>query len=235
MAKVQATKPKPSEGGWLSGLFGSKPKAPAGPAANAASTMTNVPAAGGPSTTGPGTARAAKAAAAAAKKPSAKPKAEKWTLASFRLPVIGTKPITTQMQVLGSIALLMLAMTALMTFEDTSARTRSSTYVTIASQMQYHTQRLAKAAGLAARGQPAAFPQLQDSRDEFANYLGILQNGGNAFPAQVPPAASNDEIKTRLDQLAPPWPETSSSSSQILAAKNDLVALARNIAQVRAD
>ncbi len=234
MAKVQATKPKSAEGGWLSGLFGSKSKAPARPAANAASTMTNVPAGGGPSTTGLEKPRAAKAAAAAAKKQVAKPKAEKWTLASFRLPVIGTKPITTQMQVLGSIALLMLAMTALMTFEDTSARTRSSTYVTIASQMQYHTQRLAKAAGLAARGQPAAFPQLQDSRDEFANYLGILQNGGNAFGAQVPPAASNDEIKSRLDELAQRWPETSSSSSQILAAKNDLVALARNIAQVRA-
>src|SRR5258706_4460686 len=207
MAKVQATKPKSAEGGWLSGLFGSKPKARAHPAANAASTMTNVPAGGGPSTTGLEKPRAAKAAAAAAKKQVAKPKAEKWTLASFGLPVIGTKPITTQMQVLGSIALLMLAMTALMTFEDTSARTRSSTYVTIASQMQYHTQRLAKAAGLAARGQPAAFPQLQDSRDEFANYLGILQNGGNAFGAQVPPTASNDEIKSPLDELARrcPW------------------------------
>ena len=235
MAKVQPTKPKsPStEGGWLSGLFGSKPKAPARPAANAASTMTNVPAAGGPSTTGSATPRAAKAAAAAAmKKPAAKPKAEKWTLASFRLPVIGAKPITTQMQVLGSIALLMLAMTALMTFEDTSARTRSSTYVTIASQMQYHTQRLAKAAGLAARGQQAAFPQLQDSRDEFANYLNVLQNGGFTFGVNVPPAATTDEIKSRLDELAKRWPETSNSASQILAANKDLVALARNIAQI---
>jgi twitching motility protein PilJ len=138
------------------------------------------------------------------------------------------------MQVLGSIALLMLALTAFMTYQDTSARTRSSTYVTIASQMQYHTQRLAKAAGLAARGQQAAFPQLQDSRDEFANYLNILQNGGNAFGAQVPPAASNEEIKSRLDELAQRWPQTSNSASQILAANKDLVALARNIAQVRA-
>src|SRR6185436_4219575 len=99
-------------------------------------------------------------------------------------------------------ALLLLALTAFMVFEDTRQRTRNSTYTTIASQMQYHTQRLAKAAGLAARGQPAAFLQLQDSRDEFAKHLDTLQNGGVAFGVQLPSAASNEAIKSGLDDLS---------------------------------
>jgi len=234
MAKVQTTKGKSSEG-WLGGLFGSKPKvaAPGRPAANGSTTLTNLPV-GGPSTSGSGR-TGAKAAAAALRKPAA-PKvkdAESWSIASFRLPIIGNKPVITQLQVLGSIALLLIALTALMTFEDTSARTRTSTYVTIASQMQYHTQRLAKAAGLAARGQQAAFPQLQDSRDEFAKYLDVLQSGGFAFGAQVSAASTNEEIKGRLDELARRWPQTSNAATQILAAQKDLVSLARNIAQIR--
>ncbi len=63
--------------------------------------------------------------------------------------------------------------------------------------MQFHTQRLAKAAGLAARGQPAAFPQLQDSRDEFAHYLKVLQEGGFAFNVTLPGGAAPGEPPAR--------------------------------------
>ena len=62
------------------------------------------------------------------------------------------------------------AVVAGLVFVDVNARAINSTYITIASQMQYHTQRLAKAAGIAARGQATAFPQVQDSRDEFAAF-----------------------------------------------------------------
>src|SRR6185436_18585181 len=128
---------------------------------------------------------------------------------------------------------LLLAFIAILVFEDTTQRTRNATYVTIASQMQFHTQRLAKAAGLAARGQQGAFPQVQDSRDEFASYLKTLQDGGFAFGVTVPSAAYTDELKSRLEELAQRWPESASAASAILAARNDLVALAQNIAQIR--
>src|SRR5947208_10653053 len=64
MAKVQADKPKSSLAG-LFGFGGSKPKAAARPAAVGSTTATNIPAAGGPTTTG-------RAKAASAKKPAAK-------------------------------------------------------------------------------------------------------------------------------------------------------------------
>ncbi|HQZ44471.1 MAG TPA: methyl-accepting chemotaxis protein [Usitatibacteraceae bacterium] len=189
--------------------------------------MTRLPAGGGPETRPGGSA----SGGAAERKPA--PASRLPSLDSFSLPLIGHLPVTQQMNILGTLALGLVALTALMVFLDASARSQNSTYVTVASQMQYHTQRLAKAASLAARGSPTAFPQVQDSRDEFANYLGVLQKGGFAFGVEVPSAAFNDELKSRLEELGQRWPDSSNAASAILAARGDLVALAQNIAQIR--
>jgi twitching motility protein PilJ len=224
LAKAQAVKPKFS----FADLFKGKPKPAARPASHS-STQTKIPAAGGPATR-PG--QGAKAAADNARAKAAT--ASGGALVGMRLPIIGDKPLTAQLQVLGTGALLLFALTAFMIFEDTRQRTRNSTYITIASQMQYHTQRLAKAAGIAARGNKDAFAQLQDSRDEFANYLNVLQNGGFAFDVTVPAAGTTEELASRLQELAQRWPASSAAATNILAAKNDLVALAHNIEQIRA-
>src|SRR4051812_18055218 len=218
MAKAQAMKSKSSVGGWFRRFSGSKPQ-PARPAVQS-TTMTNL---------APHGASATKPAGKAPKRPEKAGTA----LTGFRLPFIGSKPVTSQMQILGTAALLLLLATAALVFWDTTLRTRNATFVTIASQMQFHTQRLAKAANVAARGQPLAFDQVQDSRDEFASYLAVLQNGGFAFGVTVPSAGSNDEIQSRLGELAQRWPENTNSATAILNARKDLVSLARNIAQIR--
>jgi twitching motility protein PilJ len=185
------------------------------------STLTNIPAASQTSTR-------LKAAASAAK-----PERRGFTVADFRLPLIGQRSLGAQLQFLGIIAVLLVLSTAALVFVDTTLRTRNATYVTIAAQMQYHTQRLAKAAGVAARGQATAFPQLQDSRDEFANFLKVLGGGGYAFGVDVPAATQNDELASRLEELNRRWPESASAASAILAAQKDLVALSQNIANIR--
>jgi twitching motility protein PilJ len=228
MAKAQTMKPKSSFADFFRRLTAPKQK-PTRPSSAQSSTMTNLQAAGGPNTKG----QAARAAAAPARKSAKDVKPAGWSLANFRLPIIGSKPITSQLQILGAAALALLAITAFMVYEDTVQRSRNSTYINIASQMQFHTQRLAKAAGLAARGQPNAFPQLQDSRDEFANYLAILQNGGVAFDVTVPGAASSEEVRSRLEELSKRWPESANAATAILTAQKDLVALAKNIAEIR--
>ena len=229
MAKAPPAKPRTSFADFFRNLAAPKPKpkASARPASAASSTMTRLPAGGGPETRPGGSA----SGGAAERKPA--PASRLPSLDSFSLPLIGHLPVTQQMNILGTLALGLVALTALMVFLDASARSQNSTYVTVASQMQYHTQRLAKAAGLAARGSPTAFPQVQDSRDEFANYLGVLQKGGFAFGVEVPSAAFNDELKSRLEELGQRWPDSSNAASAILAARGDLVALAQNIAQIR--
>ncbi len=229
MAKAPSAKPKSSVADWFRKLGSGKPKAGAArPASAGSSTMTNL-SAGGPDT------RTGNASATMSRAPARKASSAGFMdrLQDLRLPLIGEKPIATQMQVLGIIALLLVGLTGLMVLVDGRSRSQNATYVTVAAQMQYHTQRLAKAASLAARGQPLAFPQVQDSRDEFANFLTVLQSGGFAFGNEVPSAAINDELRGRLAELAKRWPESSDAATAILAARADLIALAQNIAQIR--
>ena len=229
MAKAQAMKPKSSFGDWFKRLGAPKPKPPARPAGVSTSTITKIPAS---APTRPG-GTSAKTSAAAAPPRQARPAEPGSALARLRLPFIGAKSVPAQLQILGIAALALLAGAAFMVYEDTTLRTRHATYLTIASQMQYHTQRLAKAAGIAARGQPIAFPQLETSRNEFANYLAVLRNGGQAFDVTVPSASGNEQIKARLDDLSQRWPASAKAATAILNAKNDLMSLSRNIAQIR--
>src|SRR5688572_25574322 len=97
LAKAQAVKPKFS----FADLFKGKPKPVARPASHS-STQTKIPAAGGPATR-PG--QVAKAAAAAARSQDSRGSG---ALAGFRLPLIGDRPLTYQLQVLGSAALMLL-------------------------------------------------------------------------------------------------------------------------------
>ncbi len=150
------------------------------------------------------------------------------------LPIIGNRPIEQQLPILLTIAALFGALTIGAIFVDARNRSNISTYTNITSQLQFHTQRLAKSAGLSARGDLASFPQLQDSRDQFQIYLNVLNDGGEAFNNSVPNAKLSEELTSRLTELTKRFSDGSNSATAILAAKNDLSELSRNIAQVRA-
>jgi len=153
---------------------------------------------------------------------------------AFKLPLIGDRPAEQQLPILLIIAGFFGALTIGSIVLDAINRGNVSTYTNITSQLQFHTQRLAKSAGLAARGDAVSFPQLQDSRDEFQRYLDVLNNGGEAFTTTVPSARISEELTSRLEELTKRYADGSASATAILAAKNDLVDLSRNIAQVRA-
>ena len=153
---------------------------------------------------------------------------------AFKVPFIGDKPAEQQLPILLIIAGFFGALTIGAIVLDAINRSNLSTYTNITSQLQFHTQRLAKSAGLAARGDPVSFPQLQDSRDEFQRYLDVLNAGGEAFTTNVPSAKISEELNSRLEELTKRYTDAASSATAILSAKNDLVDLSRNIAQVRA-
>jgi len=216
----------------LAGLFGKKPAAPAKPATSQSSTQTNIPAQG-PVSASPMGSKTVTIPAMGNKAGTGKAKVKK-ERGQFKLPVIGDKPIEVQLQVLGAIALFSLFCAAAAVGIDTIQRGNNSTFINIASQLQYHTQRLAKSAGLAARGDANSFAQLQDSRDEFGNYVSVLNNGGPVFNTSVPAAGTSEELRSRLVELTKRNEEVTGFASSILAARSDLTALSRNIAQVRA-
>ena len=157
---------------------------------------------------------------------------------AFKLPFIGARPAEQQLPILLIIAGFFGALTIGAIVLDAINRGNLSVYTNITSQLQYHTQRLAKSAGLAARGDASAFPQLQDSRDEFQRFLVVLNEGTPAgektFDTTVSSAKISEEMNSRLEELTKRFADASSSATAILAAKTDLADLSRNIAQVRA-
>jgi twitching motility protein PilJ len=232
-----AAKPAAKTGGGFS-LFGlgkktpTAPKKPLGPI-TVAQTMSQTTQQG-PATNSGFSATANKTqkiAAAVAATKVAKPK--KVTKGAFKLPIIGDKPLINQLIVLLVIAGIFVLAAIAATVYYQIKKDHASTYTNITSQLQFHTQRLAKSGGLAARGDVVSFPQLQDSRDEFQRYLDTLNNGGEAFSTQVPSARVSEELTSRLEELTKRFADSSNAATSILAAKTDLTDLSRNIAQVR--
>jgi twitching motility protein PilJ len=224
---------KKSGGFSLAGLFGKKPAKPAADKSAAlTSTHTNVNTNAGPSSTSPVGSKTVTTPAYGGKVPGKT--AAKKERGPFKLPLIGDKPVEKQLQILGTAALTLLFFAAAAVGIDTYQRGNNSTFINIASQLQYHTQRLAKSAGLAARGDANSFAQLQDSRDEFGNYVKVLNDGGPVFNTSVPSAATSEELRSRMVELTKRNEEVSAYATSILAARADLTALSRNIAQVRA-
>lgn len=218
-----------SRGFSLSSLFsfgGKKPK----PAAPQQTTTQTGLSAQGPGTKSPVGSKTITTPALGATTATAKDAAIK---APFKVPFIGDKPVGAQLQVLGALVLLFLALAAGSAVYDAISFRNNSTYINIASQLQFHTQRLAKSAALAARGDANSFPQLQNSRDEFGNFVQVLSNGGEAFGTNVPSAASNAELRSLLGELTKRNEEVAGYTGSILAARQDLTALTGNIAQVR--
>ncbi|MGZ6125276.1 MAG: hypothetical protein ACXWLR_09985, partial [Myxococcales bacterium] len=122
MAKAQTVKPKSSFADWFKRASAPKAKPAARPGASASSsTLTNIAAAGA-SATRPGT----PARAAGARPPAAKVERPGATLATFRVPFVGDKPITKQMQILGALALVLMLLTAGAVYMDTRSRTQSA-------------------------------------------------------------------------------------------------------------
>ena len=229
-ATAKATSGGKPKGSLFDNLFGRKKKA-VGPSTGVQNREPHAD--GGPTTGTGGTTGAqtrkikADVAAAGVAKPSKKG-------GGFKLPLIGNRSIEQQLPILLTIAGLFGALTIGAVVVDAISRSKNSTYANITSQLQYHSQRLAKSAGLAARGDLASFPQLQDSRDEFQRYLEVLNNGGEAFNTTVPSARVSEELTSRLAELTKRFTDGSNAATAILAAKNDLSELSRNIAQVRA-
>ena len=172
-----------------------------------------------------------KIAAAVAATKVTKPK--KVTKGIFKLPIIGEKPLVNQLVILLVITAIFVLFAIGATVYYQIKKDQASTYTNITSQLQFHTQRLAKSGGLAARGDAISFPQLQDSRDEFQRYLDVLNNGGEAFSTTVPSARASEELTSRLEELTKRFQDSSNAATSILAAKTDLTELSRNVAQVR--
>ena len=140
------------------------------------------------------------------------------------------QPVVQQMKTLGGIFAVLMLLIAALVFHDNRESTHGTNYVAASGEMRMLSQRLAKAASQALQGNPAAFAQLRESRERFAQLLGQLSGGGEVNGVSVP--ASPEDVRPRLDALSQRWETTDKDAQTVLAQEKNLVALGKSVALI---
>lgn len=134
----------------------------------------------------------------------------------------GTLPSNKVITTLAILVLVCLIL-ALVTFLHTTQReSYDEQYLIRAAEQQVLSQRIAKYALSAARGELESFKPLQKSRDRFENIMWELKNGGGAA-SDLP--GSPDEVKTELAELENKWLALRSNIDEILKAQENILAI----------
>jgi twitching motility protein PilJ len=143
---------------------------------------------------------------------------------------LGRMRVGTQYTVLGLIFAVLFAVATVIVFIDNRQATNGTIYVSTSAQMRMLTQRIAKAAQTGLTGNPDAFKQLQQSRDEFITALNLLSKGGQAGDVALPP--TSDAVRPQLDTLTKEWDKTDKSVQLVLAQSKNLVGLGNAVRQI---
>ena len=142
-------------------------------------------------------------------------------LIEMRLPVIGDKPVNSQVQMLLALLITCLLLFVLVLFIDNRAASNGAMQIEIVGDTLMHTQRLAKAAPNAVGGNRAAFTEVKESRDAIANNLEALTKGDQKRDLS---ATSSDAITPELEKLQSNWRASESAASVILGNEKILLA-----------
>jgi twitching motility protein PilJ len=162
--------------------------------------------------------------APSASKPAAEPRSAK---GRFELPIIGKMPLERQWPILATLAVLFVVITIVSVIVDARESRHAASYATATAEMQFHAQRMAKAAADSTTGNTNAFAQLADSRDRFTKSLNALINGGELGADSVPP--SPESAQPILKEIDKRWKKADSQVKALLDARKDLVNLGVNV------
>ncbi len=110
---------------------------------------------------------------------------------------------------------------------DARQATFNTLYVSSVGKIRMLSQRLAKAAQQASQGNPVAFKQLRDSRDEFAGLVALLSNGGAAGGVELPPTPAR--VRPALNGLVTEWKKSERNAGLVIGEERNLVALGKAV------
>jgi twitching motility protein PilJ len=139
------------------------------------------------------------------------------------LPVIGKLAVAKQLQVLLVALAFFVAIAGFVIFVDYRAATHGAVYLSTAGQMGMLSQRISKATQAGLSGSAAGFTQLKQSRDQFAQALALLAQGGQVPGTMLPP--TSDKVMPVLEVLGKDWEKTDRNVAQVLAQQKNLIGL----------
>jgi twitching motility protein PilJ len=142
----------------------------------------------------------------------------------IELPLVGKLPLRKQLAVLFPILASSLLLAFMFMWLDANQSASVGTQTRLVGDSLMHSQRLAKAAPLAVRGQGEAFRQLADSRGKLAEALNVLMVGGTIRDRDVDAVAP--ELQPAVQKLAELWKRTEQACSALLQQQPLLASVA---------
>ncbi|QID16898.1 methyl-accepting chemotaxis protein [Nitrogeniibacter mangrovi] len=143
----------------------------------------------------------------------------------------GGKSLTDQLRKLGLVlGLLFIALVALI-FLQAQRAANSTSYLYAAGEMRMLSEQTAKSGQLALQGDPRAFAELREGRDEFDKMLNAVTNGGlineRVDSSAVPPSPA--AFADRLSTLAGIWAKSDKDTQLVLDQEKNLTTLSRSV------
>jgi twitching motility protein PilJ len=139
---------------------------------------------------------------------------------------------TRKLYVLIGVLVVLLGIDGLVVALDARQGTFGTLYIASVGKIRMLSQRLAKAAQQASQGNIEAFKQLKESRDEFAQLMKLLTDGGLAAGTSLP--ATSAAAKPALDGLDKEWKKTEKNAALVIGEQTNLVALGNAVRSINA-
>ena len=139
------------------------------------------------------------------------------------LPLIGQLAVGKQVQILISFMVFFLLIAAACVYFNIRQVTQNTHYLSMATEMQMLSQRIANSAQQAVQGSAPAFSQLRQSQDQFVENLQLLTKGGSRLGVTV--AASPQAIQPALQALDKLWSPVQKNIALVLAQEQNLIEL----------
>ncbi|MGB7540798.1 MAG: methyl-accepting chemotaxis protein [Burkholderiales bacterium] len=139
------------------------------------------------------------------------------------VPLLGALRVGRQYTILGVLFVILFVAATIIVVIDNRAATYGTIYVSTSTQVRMLTQRIAKAAQTALIGNPVAFQQLQESRDQVIASLKLIAKGGRAGEVTLPP--TSDAVMPVVEALAKEWEKTDRNVQLVLAQQKTLIGL----------
>ena len=132
-----------------------------------------------------------------------------------KLPIIGNLPFKTQFKIIGFFTAATIAAAGFFGIEYIRVAGQTAEKQKTAAELTTNAQRLAKDAGLAARGNAEAFAMLKVSKRDFEAGLGLLTNGGSRNGVGIP-ASTNPEVLKTVDATNEVWKISSAQVDRLI-------------------
>ncbi len=148
----------------------------------------------------------------------------------LRLPLIGHLSLASQLRLVLAAFAVGILLTVLAMWQNAAHNSVVSTRGQVAADALMHSQRVAKSAPNALRGDVSAFSQLDNSRAELGRLLALLARGGKAGPNSIP--AASGEISPMLAKARAAWSASNAAATTIAGNKRHLVGFGASLARL---